>query len=92
MFLMDVLYSIKKTNRLLKETERLLMSNVYLKVTIEKKWHTQNFNFLSLKGLSPGQILEVQFTQILLNFKNSCCNLKIRGVEEKLCYVSIMMF
>ena len=34
---MDVLYSIKKTNRLLKETERLLMSNVYLKVTIEKK-------------------------------------------------------
>ena len=25
------------------------MSNVYLKVTIEKNWHSQNFNFLSLK-------------------------------------------
>ena len=58
MFLMDVLNSIKKTNRLLKEIERLLMSSIYLKVTIEKKWHTQNFNFLSLKGFSPGQILE----------------------------------
>ena len=57
MFLMDVLNSIKKTNRLLKEIERLLMSSIYLKVTIEKKWHTQNFNFLSLKTLSPGQFL-----------------------------------
>ena len=34
------------------------MSNIYLKVTIEKKLHTQNFNFLSLKSSSQGQILE----------------------------------
>ena len=44
-FLMDVLNgcffsSIKEINSLI---------NIYLKVTIEKKWRTQNFNFLSLK-------------------------------------------
>ena len=33
------------------------MSNIYLKVTIEKKWHTQNFNFINLKSLSTGQFL-----------------------------------
>ena len=31
------------------------MSNVYLKVTIEKKGRTQNFDFKSLKSSSPGQ-------------------------------------
>ena len=31
------------------------MPNIYLKVAIEKKWHTQNFDFLSLKSSSPGQ-------------------------------------
>ena len=34
------------------------MWNIYLKVTIEKKWRTQNFlSFLSLKSLSPCQFL-----------------------------------
>ena len=33
------------------------MSNIYLKVTIEKNCRTQNFYFLSLKGSSPGQFL-----------------------------------
>ena len=33
------------------------MPNIYLKVTIEKNWHNQNFNFLGLKNLSPGQFL-----------------------------------
>ena len=27
-------------------------------VTTEKKWHFQNFDFLSLKNLSPDQFLE----------------------------------
>ena len=31
------------------------MSNIHLKVTIEKNWGSRNFNFLSLKNLSPGQ-------------------------------------
>ena len=33
------------------------MSNIYLGVTIEKKSHTRNFDFLSLKSSSPGQFL-----------------------------------
>ena len=51
--------SIKEINRLKKETNRLLskgMSNIYLIVTIEKRWHTQNCDFKSLKSL-PGQFL-----------------------------------
>ena len=31
------------------------MSNIHLKVTIEKNWGSRNLNFLSLKNLSPGQ-------------------------------------
>ena len=49
--------SIKEVNRLLKETNRLLskeLSNIYLRVTIEKKWRTQNFDALGLKNSSPG--------------------------------------
>ena len=52
--------SIKEINRLSKEINRLLskrMSNIYLKITTEKKQHTQNFNFLNLKSLLPGKIL-----------------------------------
>ena len=32
------------------------MSNIYLNVTTEKNWRTQNLNFLSLNGSSPGHI------------------------------------
>ena len=41
-----------------KEINRLLskgMPNIYLKVTTEKNWPSQNFDFVSLKNLSPGQ-------------------------------------
>ena len=49
--------SIKEMNGLLTEINRLSkgMSNIYLKVTIEKKWRTQKFDFQSLKNSSPGQ-------------------------------------
>ena len=63
------------------------MSIIYLKVTIET---FSNFDFQGLKNLSPGQSLksslfeELQLTQISLNFKSSCCNLKIRGLGAKL--------
>ena len=30
------------------------MSNIYLKVTIGKKWRSQNFDFLGLKNLHQG--------------------------------------
>ena len=59
------------------------MSNIYLKllkVTIEKKWRAQNFNFVTIR--TSGKL---QLTQILLNFQTSGCNLKIRGFGAKLC-------
>ena len=34
------------------------ISNIYLKVTIERNWRSQNFDFKSLKNLFPGQFLE----------------------------------
>ena len=43
----------KKKNRLLSKG----MSNIYLKVTIEKKWRTQNFDFLGSRSLSPGHFV-----------------------------------
>ena len=53
--------SIKEINRLLKEMNILLskgMSNICLKVAIEEKWSTQNFDFISSKSSSAGQFLE----------------------------------
>ena len=50
--------SIKEINRWRKEINRLIskgMSTIYSKVTIEKNWRSQNFNFQSIKNLSPGQ-------------------------------------
>ena len=44
--------SIKEINRLRKEIYRLSskgMSNIYLKVIINKNWRSQNFDFLGLK-------------------------------------------
>ena len=46
--------SVKEINGLRKEVNELLSkgtSNTYLKVTIEKKWRSQNLDFLSLKTL-----------------------------------------
>ena len=68
------------------------MSNIYLKVTIEEKnWRFQNFDFLGLKNLPPGQFRELQLAKISLNFKTSCWNLKIRRLETKLC-VAFLLF
>ena len=46
--------SVKEMNMLISKG----MSNIYLKVTIEKNWHSHNFDFLSLKNLPLGQFLE----------------------------------
>ena len=41
------------------------MSNIYSKVTVEKKkWCSQKFYFLNLKNLSPGQFLGSSNSQI----------------------------
>ena len=42
--------SIKQINMLISKE----MSIIYLKITIEKNWHCQNFDFLSLNNLSLG--------------------------------------
>ena len=44
--------SIKDINRLIGKE----MSNIYLNVTIKKNWRSRNFDFLSLKNLSPGEL------------------------------------
>ena len=50
---MDVFSSIKEINSIFNKG----MSNIYLEVSIEKKWRTQNFGFLNLESSSPGQFL-----------------------------------
>ena len=68
------------------------MSNINLKVTIEKNWRSQNFDLLTLKNLSPGQFLgSSNSRRYHLNFKTSCSNLKIRGLGAKLC-VAFLLF
>ena len=48
----------KWINKLRKQINKLLskeMSNIYLKISIEKSWHSQLFDLLSLKNLTPGR-------------------------------------
>ena len=33
---------------------------------------------------------ELQLTKISLNFKTSCCNLKVKGLEAKLCVAFLL--
>ena len=63
--------SIKKINRLRKEIHRLLskgMSNICLKVSIEKKWQTQNFDFISLKMCSLDSFLGAPIHADIIEF------------------------
>ena len=64
--------SIKKIDRLRKEINTLLstgMSNIYLKVTIEEKnWRSQNFDFVDLKNMSPGQFWRVSTHEDIVEF------------------------
>ena len=41
--------SIREVNGLISKG----MSNIYLNIAIEKHWRSQNFDFVSLKKLSP---------------------------------------
>ena len=67
------------------------MSNIYLKVTIDKKFLTQNFNLEFKKFVSRSVFGELQLMQISLNLQTSCYNLKIRGLGAKLC-VAFLLF
>ena len=78
--------STKGINRLIS----IGISNIYLKVTIEKSWHSHNFDFLSLIFFSSSVFGELQLRQIL-SFKTSCCNLKIRAWEQNCEYPYISL-
>ena len=63
--------SIKEINRSIKEINRLLskgISNIYWKLTTKKIWRSQNFGFLSLKNLSPVQLLGSSNLRIIIEF------------------------
>ena len=80
---------------LIKETNRLLstgMSNIYLKVTIEKKWPTQNFDFLSLKSSSSGQLLgSSNWRRYITEFSNLLLQLKIKRSVSKSVWAFLLL-
>ena len=84
--------SIKEINTLRNKTNRLLskgMSNIYLKVTIEK---FSKLRFSEFKKFATRSVFgELQLTQVSLHFKTFCCNFRIRGVGAKLC-VAFLLF
>ena len=86
------LNSIKETNWLRKEINRLLskgMSNIYSKVTIET---FSKLQFSGFKRFVTRLVFgEHHLTQISLNFQIPRCNLKIRDRGAKLC-VAFLLF
>ena len=80
--------TIKEINRLLSKR----MSNIYLKVTFEKKWRNQNLDFLSLKSSSRGQVLGapthadiIEFLKFLLQIRNQ------RSGSKTVCSIPIIL-
>ena len=64
------------------------MSNIYLKVTIET---FSKLRFPRFKKFVTRSVFgELQLTQISLNFKSFCCNLKTRGLGTKLCVAFVL--
>ena len=79
--------SVKEINGLLSKR----MSDIYLKATIEKNWRSQNFDFLSLKNLSP-VFGKLQLTQILPEFSNLLFQLKNqRSGSKTVCSFYILL-
>ena len=88
--------SVKEINRLRKEIHRLLskeMPNIYYEVTIEvNNCSSQNFYFLGLSNCHHVSFGELQLTKTSLNFKTSCCNLRIRYLVAKLMMMMMMIW
>ena len=53
------------------------MSNIHLKVTVEKNWRAQNLDFLRFKNFP-----QLQLTQMSLKFKNSCWKIQRSGSKS----------
>ena len=52
-----------------------VMSNISLKVTIDKNWRSQNIDFLNLKKFVSRSVFgQLQLIQISPNFTTSCSN------------------
>ena len=65
---MDVLSSIKGINKLINKE----LSNIYLKVTIEKKLTFSKLRFSMFKNFVSKSVFgQFELTQISLNFKSS---------------------
>ena len=83
--------SIEETNRLRKEINRLLseeISNIYLlNIDTISKLRFSEFK----KFVRTSVFGELQLTQISLNFKIFCWNLKFIGLGTKLC-VAFLLF
>ena len=85
--------SIKEINRLLDAINRLLskgMSNIYSQVTIEKKWRTQNFDFLNLKSSYAVSFWRVQTHAKITEFSKFLLQFEMRGLGAKLCVAFIL--
>ena len=75
----------EEINRLRKDINRLLIkgvSNIYLK-SYEKTFSKLQFSKFN-KFVTKSVFWEFQSTQISLNFKTFCCNLKSSGLGSKL--------
>ena len=60
------------------------MSNIYLKVTIEKNWCSQNFDFLIVKYASPGQFWAAPTHADIIPFKNFMLQAFVVGLGAKI--------
>ena len=63
------------------------MTNIYWKLTIEKKWRAQNFDFLSFKSSSPGQFLESSNPRRYWIFKFLFATVKSEIWEQTLAWI-----
>ena len=63
------------------------MSNIYLKITIEKNWRSQNFDFLGLKNLAPSSFWGAPTHAQTIEFENVL--LQLENLRTKLCVASL---
>ena len=75
-----IFWRTKRAFEVQKQTSKNVVDTIFKLLLLRKGWHFQNLNFKSLKNSS---LKKLRLTQISLNFKTSCCNLKIEGLWKK---------